>query len=144
MDDMARLEAAADELVAQFEVKQPPVPIEIMLARPGPDMWEEVDITQLSGTFLSIKDPYRPRMSFARMLARHVAKSPWGEKHHVKAILDHGGEEAISVFARMMIMPRGMVDALNNASRNPTAMSMRFEVPEDDARQRLLELDGRG
>jgi hypothetical protein len=33
-----------------------------------------------------------------------------------------------------------MIAALNDGSRNPITISNRFEVPEDDARLRLIEL----
>jgi hypothetical protein len=41
----------------------------------------------------------------------------------------------------MLVMPRAMIESLNKASRNPTTMSMQFEVPEEDARLRLQELN---
>jgi hypothetical protein len=37
-------------------------------------------------------------------------------------------------------MPEEMVTGLTSSARNPKTMSIHFEVPEDDARQRLLEL----
>ncbi len=37
-------------------------------------------------------------------------------------------------------MPKPMLDRLSPASRTPIAISMRFEVPEEDARLRLLDL----
>ena len=49
-------------------------------------------------------------------------------------------EEMLYAFARMIVMPREMVDSLSPAARNATTMSMRFEVPEEDARQRLQDL----
>jgi hypothetical protein len=40
----------------------------------------------------------------------------------------------------MLVMPSTMVKALSSGARTPTAMSMHFEVPEEDARLRLDEL----
>jgi hypothetical protein len=40
----------------------------------------------------------------------------------------------------MLVMPAPMVTELNNVMRNPSTMSMHFEVPEEEARLRLLEL----
>jgi hypothetical protein len=39
-------------------------------------------------------------------------------------------------------MPEDMVKALSPGARTPITMSMHFEVPEDDARQRLKEVAG--
>jgi hypothetical protein len=43
-------------------------------------------------------------------------------------------------FARVIMMPRPMIEALPAVNRTPITVSMRFEVPEDDARLRLEEL----
>lgn len=139
-DDFAQLERIAVDLVAAFDVDAPPVPIESMLQHPRDGMWEQVDINQLSGTFMSIRDRYSPRMSLARLLARHVTNSAWGSERGLLGIL-HKDETNIHAFARMLVMPQNMVNTLSAAARNPTTMSLQFEVPEDDARQRLLDMD---
>ena len=139
-DDFRQLEEVAQELMAAFEIYAPPVPIESMLQHPKKEgMWSEVNVNQLSGTFLSLKHKYSPRMSMARLLARHVAGCEWGRSRGIMAIL-RKDEELIRVFARMIVMPREMVRGLSVAERNPVTMSVQFEVPEDDARQRLQEL----
>lgn len=138
MDNHAQMEALATKIVEMFEVYAPPVPIEIMLQKPLPDLWEEVDITQLSGSFLSIKDRFSPRMSLARLLARHIAVSDWGRQQGLFDMLKDG--DAIQIFARMLVMPRDMVLGLTASQRNPAYMNTYFEVPEDDASQRLIEL----
>ena len=141
MVDLKQLDAIASELIDAFEIKSPPVPIESMLQHPMPDMWEEVDITKLSGGFLNIKEIYSPRMSLARLLARHVVHSHWGKARGLPDLVSD--EEEYHILARMLIMPQRMVAALSSGARNPTAMSFHFEVPEEDARQRLMELVGR-
>ena len=138
MFDAHKLESIATEVIETFDIKSPPIPIESMLQHPMPDMWQEVDIAKLSGGFLSIKDIYSPRMSLARLLARHIATSEWGKTHQLRDILND--EEQIYAFARMLIMPMGMVKALSSGARAPTTMSFHFEVPEEDARLRLTEL----
>jgi hypothetical protein len=138
-DDLKLLEKITNELMEEFEIYAPPVPIETMLQKPNEGMWDEVDINQLSGSFLSIKDPFSPRASLARMLVRHVAGSDWGRERNLIEIL-RKDEELIHAFARMIIMPAEMVLGLRSGERNPTIIKMKFEVPEDDARQRLLEL----
>jgi hypothetical protein len=136
--DLTALETIASEVIETFEIKAPPVPIESMLQHPGSGMWQEVEITKLSGGFLSLKDPYSPRMSLTRLLARHIISSDWGQARHMQQMVK--SEEDIHAFARMLIMPLSMVRALSSSARNPTTMSLHFEVPEEDARHRLTEL----
>ena len=138
MIDHQTLEQAAAELMAVFEINTPPIPIENMLQRPRENMWQEVDITQLSSSFLSVTDVYSPRMSLSRMLARHVASSEWGKERDLTAILKE--PDTLHSFARMLIMPRDMILTLSAGARTPTAMSIHFEVPESDAALRLEEI----
>jgi hypothetical protein len=136
-----QLEAISAELVAIFDIQHPPVPIEIMLQKPLADMWEEVDITELSVGFLKSGGHFSPRMSLARLLARHIVQSEWGAKRNLKAIIQQGdNDQMIRGFARMLIMPRAMVQALSSTAHTPPTMSIHFEVPEDDARLRLEEI----
>ena len=87
MSQLEQLESIATELVAEFEVSSAPVPIETMLQNPKDGMWEQVDITQLSGSFLSLKDRYSPRMSIARLLAKHLTTCEWGQERGVFELL---------------------------------------------------------
>jgi hypothetical protein len=137
-DELRRLESCVAELMTTFDITTPPVPVETMLQSPRPNMWDEVDPTQLSGTFLSVKSQFSPRMSLARLLARHVIVSSWGKERDLFPVLKD--EELLKSFARMLIMPQGMIMSVSASSRNPTTMSMHFEVPEEDARTRLQEL----
>lgn len=142
MSNLEKLEAVAAELIAEFDVNYAPVPIETILQNPKEDMWEKVDITQLSGSFLSLKEPYSPRMSIARLLARHLATCPWGQERDLFNLLREG--DNLKLFARMLIMPKPLVENVPTAARNPTTMSLQFEVPEDDIRIRLDEVFGSG
>ena len=142
MSDKDALEALATELIAAFEITSPPVPVESMLNNPkeGIGMWQSVDMSRLSGSFMSLKSLYSPRVSIARMLARHVMASEWGKTRNTETLLN--GKEALQTFARMLLMPKDMVTGLTRSGRNPTTMSIQFEVPEDDARVRLQEIFG--
>lgn len=140
MAEQKDLEQIAIELIDLFEITTPPIPIENMLQRPKENMWNEVDITQLSSSFLKVDDVYSPRMSLARMLARHVASSGWGKQRNLTDMLND--PDQLYTFARMLIMPRNMVMDLTTGARTPTAMSVHFEVPESDARTRLIDLTG--
>jgi hypothetical protein len=136
--DIQTLEQIAENICEDFEAYAPPVPIELMLQKPLVGMWEEVDVAKLSGTFLSVAERYSPRMSLSRLLARHIAASDWGKAQGINAIL--GNETLLNAFARMLIMPKEMLTGLTSNMRNPQTISMHFEVPESDARERLLEL----
>lgn len=138
MSDIKPLEAVANTLIQAFEVNTPPVPVESMLQHPRPGMWNEVNVSQLTGSFLSIRDKYSPRMSLARLLARHVMASAWGEDHKVAEYINKD-EDRLKAFARMIIMPDELLRTMSTGSRNPVAMGMYFEVPEDEAEQRLQE-----
>ena len=140
MSDLEKLEAIAAELIAEFDVDSAPVPIELILQNPKDGMWEKVDITQLSGSFLSLKDRYSPRMSIARLLARHLSACPWGKERGLFDILREG--DNLNRFARMLIMPKPLVEQVNTAARTPMTMNLQFEVPEDDIRLRLDEIFG--
>lgn len=136
--EQKELETIATEICETYEVFAPPVPVEIMLQKPRDNMWEELDPAQLSGSFMNITDRYSPRMSLARMLVRHIAASDWGQERNLHTIL--GDTQTLNMFARMLVMPEDMVVGLTSSARNPKTMSIHFEVPEDDARDRLLEL----
>lgn len=139
VNSLHTLEHAAQELMRRFNITAPPVPIESMLQHPQTDMWEEVDVGQLSMGFLSANAAYTPRMSMARLLARHVMRSPWGESHGLNAIVDDTA--LLHTFARMLIMPQNMMTTLSVGARNPRAVCSAFEVPEAEAALRLNELD---
>jgi hypothetical protein len=137
---MPKLESVVQELLQLYTVSAPPIPIERMLQHPHPDMWEDVDLSEFSSTFLTISTPFAPRMSLARFLARHIAKSPWGKKRGLAGIEED--EQIIHIFARVLVMPGELVMEINEASRTPQIISLHFEVPEDDALLRLKDLKG--
>ncbi|MEM6283513.1 MAG: hypothetical protein AAF787_15080 [Chloroflexota bacterium] len=138
MYDYQELETVVNEILTIFDVNTPPVPVESMLQKPVNDMWDEVDVTQLSGSFLRLNDQYSPRMSMARLLARHIIFSEWANTHNISHLQED--VDGIRAFARMVIMPRVMVQDMSAGARTPTTMRLHFEVPEADARKRLEEL----
>ena len=133
-----QLEHLSQELMRTFGIHAPPVPIETMLQSPPKGMWAEVDPMQLSGSFISISHRFSPRISIARMLVRHIIDSPWGATNNLSGLIST--PEEVTQFARMLLMPKDMIMSLTKRSQNPTAISMQFEVPEDDASARLIEL----
>jgi hypothetical protein len=138
MQNQDKIDAIVQELLAIFDVQHPPVPIETMLRQPPEGLWEDVDPTQLSGTFLSLNNRYAPRMSLARLLVRHIAESAWGEEKELLQLLT--SSDSIHDFARALVMPRSMMATLDERGRTAATVSLQFEVPEDDAEKRLLEL----
>ena len=136
MSDVQKLEMIASELIKTFDVFMPPVPVEMILQNPKDEKKKKIDITQLSGSFLSLKSQYSPRMSLIRMLARHVIGCEWGKAKGLPELITNH-EDAVKDFARMLIMPAFMLEDLTSSERNPTTMSMQFEVPEEDAVLRL-------
>jgi hypothetical protein len=137
-EQLGVIESAIVELMDAFDVMEPPVPVEIMLQRPKAGMWKEVNLSELSTAFINIKQRYSPRMSVARLLARCACRSEWGENRKLGLI--GSTDDGLRALARAILMPKGMLDRQSVSSRTPIAVSMRFEVPEDDARQRLIDL----
>ena len=102
MAEIPPLEMLACQVIDTFEIKSPPVPIERMLQHPRPDMWEEVEIGMLSIGFLNVKEPYSPRMSLTRLLARHIVTSAWGNSRQMDILIKSSKE--IHAFARSTLM----------------------------------------
>jgi hypothetical protein len=137
-DTLSLFEVAVGDLMVAFDVKRPPVPVELILQRPRPGMWNEVNLSELSTTFITIKERYSPRMSVARLLARHLCRCVWGASHYLAPFAD--SEDDIHVLARAIVMPASLLAQVSLSSRAPLIISDRFEVPEEDARLRLVEL----
>lgn len=136
--DQASLERIAEALLGEFDVTSPPVPIEYMLQHPQEHMWEDVDISLVSGSFMNMNVPYTPRMSLTRVLARLIVGSEWGKALHVSPI--GSDTDTISRLARAIVMPRQMLIALPPSARNANAISEHFEVPRAEAESRLREV----
>ena len=139
MGDAQILESVVRELLQLYDIAAPPIPIERMLQHPLDDMWDDIDMNFVTSTFMKISTPFSPRMSLARFLARHIAKSPWGEKRGLDGLDD---DQSIHQFARVIVMPADLVLELSAASQTPQIISLHFEVPEEDAELRLQELAG--
>lgn len=138
MVDYVLLEKVTTELIKLFNVDTPPVPVEYMLQHPFPSMWEEVDVSLVSGSFMILDDPYRPRMSLARLLAKEITICDWGVERGLLPFQDD--KLMISALARALTMPRTMVLALSPSARIPEMMRDHFEVPAKDAVRRLEEI----
>jgi hypothetical protein len=127
-----------DEIMLAFDVDQPPIPIELMLERPREGLWPRADLAQLTSSFLVMTDRFSPRMSVARLLARHIANSDWGKGRGLEPV--YNSKNLTSQFARALIMPRTMVAEAQESGLSEMGFLNRFEVPGDDYKARLLEL----
>jgi hypothetical protein len=132
------MEKATADLIAAFDVTGPPIPAEIMLQRPKTGMWQQVNLSELSAAFINVRERYSPRMSIARLLVRYMCRSAWGANYQLAEF--QTDDAAIRMFARVLMMPSAMVAAVSIELRNPMSISNRFEVPEEDAQLRLIEL----
>lgn len=131
-------ETIVNELMALFDVEEPPIPVELMLRRPPEGMWPEVDLAELSASFIDLSDRYAPRMSVVRLLARHVARCEWGQERGLDFVLE--SREAAYRFARAIIMPRNMLVPMLEEEQPTRVLSSHFEVPEEDVVQRAADL----
>jgi hypothetical protein len=141
-DTLTVFEAAIDELLTAFDVERAPVPVELMLQRPRPGMWREVNLTDLSLSFINVSERFSPRMSVARLLARHISRGEWGAARGLAPYAE--SEEDIRMLARAIVMPRAFLDALHSEGLDVVTISERLEVPEEDVLQRLEELGRAG
>jgi len=135
---LALIDRAVDEILLEFDVDKPPVPVELMLQRPRADTWSEIDLTEMSVTFLNMFDRFAPRMSAVRLLARNIARSDWGKERGLEVLLREG--EWINLFARAIIIPRSLLEVVDESQHQREIVSLRFEVPEEDAEARLRDL----
>ncbi|MFN8529966.1 MAG: hypothetical protein U0670_15300 [Anaerolineae bacterium] len=138
MVDLTHLEAIVKELLTIYEIAAPPISVEQILQSPRDDMWEEIDITQISASFFRVGAGYSPRMSMARVLARHIALSDWGKARGLEPI--RSDEPVLQAFARMIVMPASFIMELKDNARTPELIGAHFEVPAEDARLRLEDL----
>jgi len=137
-ETLALFERAVADLLSAFDVARPPVPLELILQRPRPNMWREVNLSELSLSFINVDQPFSPRMSIARLLARHMCRCAWGAERGLAGYADDN--DALRALARAIVMPRAMLQEIPDAQRTSLNISARFEVPEKDAKLRLSEL----
>jgi hypothetical protein len=137
-ETLALFERAVADLLSAFDVERPPVPLELMLQRPRPNMWREVNLSELSLSFISIEQPFSPRMSVARLLARHMCRCEWGAERGLAPYAEDS--EALRALARAIVMPRAMLEEIPATQRTLHFISTRFETPEKDVALRLSEL----
>lgn len=141
MTDWDYLESLVGSLLELYEITAPPIPLEKMLQTARAGLWETFDLSELSTGFFSpmnFTNPYAPRVSMARMIGRKLLDSEWGRERALSDRIRNDGD--INVLARILMMPRHMIEALPPANRTPEVLSDYFEVPKSDAELRLADL----
>jgi hypothetical protein len=132
---ITQMETTVNDLLNAFDVTTPPVPVELMLQRPKAGMWKEVNLTEMTGQFIDLRR-HKPRTSVARLLARYILRSEWG---NVRGIGGWQGQEEITkAFARAILMPRDLL--LAQSVREVASLSVKFEMHEEDVQLRLADL----
>ena len=124
------IENAVHAMLEAFDVDAPPVPVDTMLQDPHEGLWEEVNVAEMSATFLSLHDRYSPRMSVVRLLARHVIRSAWGVEHGLEVV--RTDVEYLHRFARAIVIPRQLFEEAGIDPSDIGEISDCFEVPESD------------
>jgi hypothetical protein len=139
--DWDYLEGLIRSLLELYEITAPPIPLEKMLQTARPGLWETFDLSEVSVGFFSptnFTNPYAPRVSLARMIGRKLLESDWGKERALPDRIRDDGD--IHKLARILMMPRHMIEALPLANRTPEVLSDYFEVPKSDVELRLTDL----
>ena len=131
--------AVAEQLLAAYEIHSPPVPIEAILQRPQPDMWDRIDLSALSSTFFAAGGPYRLRLALANLLAGLLTSTEWGAQRGLNGL--NSNKEEMESLARAILMPRAWLARLPAASLTVAAISPIYQVPAAEVAIRLRELD---
>lgn len=137
-DTLAMIEKAVQDMLTAFDIDHPPIPVELMLQRPRENMWSEIDLAEMSATFLTLHDRYAPRMSVVRLLARNIVRSDWGKQRGLDALIQESSK--IAMLARAIIIPRQFLESGDVNLQDLMAVSNLFEVPEEDITLRLEDL----
>lgn len=139
MNDFTQLEQAADDFIMDYGITNGPIPVDDLLNKPLPGMWEKVDLSQLTLSFSVRGDRYAPRVSIAKLLVRQLINSPWGAQHNLPELIGQDNDQILK-FTRMLLMPRVLLDKIPHARWHPVEIASDFLVPEDDAEARLALL----
>jgi len=132
------LETVVEELITEYHILEAPIRVEQILQYPLDGMGASLQVSKMSTGFIQINKPFAPRMALARWLARQLIKSDWGIARQLDQVLT--GEIRIKVFARILLMPRQMIMALQKESRTVVTLVNYFQVPPEEAKQRLEEI----
>ena len=134
--DQQRLEALADRILAHYNTKRPPVPVETILQHPPEGILEAVDITDLSLVLGMGEHRYEYRMALARLLYRELCRN---QNHLGEELSSYN--EASRYFAAVLLIPRKWI---LRATRWPLVtlqqLSEDFRVPEYVMSTRLSNL----
>ncbi len=133
------IESIVSELMDHYGIDAPPVPIEAILQNPARGMWQEVAFSALPPEYVSLKEPFALRLALARLLVDMLLGCPWGEERGLAGLSRQ--EKTVPAMTRALLMPRSLLMGLPATALNPPMVRLMFEVPLEEARRRLIEVD---
>jgi hypothetical protein len=130
----SRITQLANQIVAQYHLKDPPVPVETILSNP-PGELEGVDITDLSLVFGAGEHRHEYRLGLGRLLYREICRAGLEAPP-----MPYTGEAA-RAFAKELLAPAMW---LKPAAQRPGVtlqdLGEEFQLPEYTVASRLVEL----
>jgi hypothetical protein len=130
----ARITRLANQIVAQYHLKEPPVPIETILSNP-PGELEKVDITDLSLVFGAGEHRHEYRLGLGRLLYREICRAELEDPP-----MPYTGEAA-RAFARELLAPAmWLMPAAQRPGVTLSELGDVFQLPEYTLASRLVEL----
>ncbi len=131
-------ERTVNELMALYHVEQPPVPLEAILQQPQAGMWTRIDLSVIAGPLAEAREIYTTRLALGQLLAHLICTCPWGSQRELDPLAQD--EAALRKLTRSLLMPRDLLYRMPASTLKPSAMKALFEVPQLEARQRLVEV----
>ncbi len=130
----SRITKLANQIVAQYHLKGPPVPIETILSNP-PGELDRVDITDLSLVFGAGEHRHEYRLGLGRLLYREICRAGLQEPP-----MPYTGEAA-RAFARELLAPAmWLTPAAQRPGVTLNDLGEAFQLPEYTVASRLVEL----
>ncbi|MBN1681716.1 MAG: hypothetical protein JW966_15655 [Anaerolineae bacterium] len=134
----ARLEYLATQLLTLSRALRLPVPIEDILYSPPLDLWH-INPDQPPPCLMQTHDPLIKRLEMARTVARLVGESGWEPRQRLLGSQSFSRNES-DIFCMALLIPTALLAGLNEQQRLPGRVSCLFQVPDEQAAIRLVEL----
>jgi len=134
----ARLEHLAMELLRISNALRLPVPVEEIYQKPPYDLWH-IDPHMPAPYLTFSNDPLQNRLETGRAIARLIGECQWATRLRLLGDSPLSAGE-VEVFALAVLMPTALLAGLNERQRNPSSVSMLFQLPLIETTVRLAEL----
>ncbi|MEA3309460.1 MAG: hypothetical protein U9Q70_08110 [Chloroflexota bacterium] len=136
-DEEELIETLAQQIIDNYDFREPPVPIEQILKSPPPNLLGAIDISDLSLVFGIGEHHHEYRLAVARLLYREICRQ---ESLHGVGKLPYN-KAAAHHFAVALLIPRKWI---KRAIRWPWVtlinVSEKFQVPEYTMAARLAQM----